>query len=179
MESCDVLIAGGGPGGSTYAWKLSARGLSVVAADRATFPRDNVCAGWLTPQVLIVDRDGALLVGDAAGVARVRSGEGIRAAVESGLLAASTILRARGEYTHDRLGVYEARLRAIRARRGLASIVKNAAVDAAAAPWQPPSAVACIRSACVLDRSVSSRDRAGAFFDPAVGADLRRPRGDP
>jgi flavin-dependent dehydrogenase len=52
METCDVLIAGGGPAGSTCAWALREAGLDVVVMDRATFPRDKVCAGWITPQVL-------------------------------------------------------------------------------------------------------------------------------
>jgi flavin-dependent dehydrogenase len=52
MDTCDVLIAGGGPAGSTCAWKLQQAGLDVVVMDRAMFPRDKVCAGWITPQVL-------------------------------------------------------------------------------------------------------------------------------
>jgi len=52
METCDVLIAGGGPAGSTCAWALRQAGLDVVVMDRATFPRDKVCAGWITPQAL-------------------------------------------------------------------------------------------------------------------------------
>lgn len=52
METCDVLIAGGGPAGSTCAWALRQAGLDVVVMDRSTFPRDKVCAGWITPQVL-------------------------------------------------------------------------------------------------------------------------------
>lgn len=52
MENCDALIVGGGPAGSTCAWKLHQAGLDVVVVDRAVFPRDKVCAGWITPQVL-------------------------------------------------------------------------------------------------------------------------------
>jgi len=52
METCDVLITGGGPAGSTCAWDLRHAGLDVVVMDRATFPRDKVCAGWITPQVV-------------------------------------------------------------------------------------------------------------------------------
>jgi flavin-dependent dehydrogenase len=48
----DVLIAGGGPAGSACAWKLRQAGLDVVVVDGATFPRDKVCAGWITPQVI-------------------------------------------------------------------------------------------------------------------------------
>jgi flavin-dependent dehydrogenase len=52
METCDVLIAGGGPAGSTCARALHQAGLGVIVADRAAFPRDKVCAGWITPHVL-------------------------------------------------------------------------------------------------------------------------------
>lgn len=52
MDSCDVLIVGGGPAGSTCAWKVREAGLDAVVVDRATFPRDKVCAGWITPQAV-------------------------------------------------------------------------------------------------------------------------------
>ena len=52
MESCDVLVVGGGPAGSSCAWGLRGSGLDVVVLDRARFPRDKVCAGWITPQVV-------------------------------------------------------------------------------------------------------------------------------
>jgi flavin-dependent dehydrogenase len=42
---------GGGPAGSTCARELRRAGWDVVVADRAKFPRDKVCAGWLTPRV--------------------------------------------------------------------------------------------------------------------------------
>jgi geranylgeranyl reductase family protein len=48
---CDALVVGGGPGGSTCARVLQRAGWHVVLADRARFPRDKVCAGWLTPHV--------------------------------------------------------------------------------------------------------------------------------
>jgi geranylgeranyl reductase family protein len=52
MESCDVLIVGAGPAGSTLAWKLKAAGLDVLILDKKTFPRDKTCAGWITPAVV-------------------------------------------------------------------------------------------------------------------------------
>jgi len=52
MASCDVLIVGGGPAGSACAWQLRRAGLDVIVADAATFPRDKVCAGWITPQAV-------------------------------------------------------------------------------------------------------------------------------
>lgn len=51
MDSCEVLIVGGGPAGSACAWALRNRGCDVVVMDKATFPRDKVCAGWITPAV--------------------------------------------------------------------------------------------------------------------------------
>ena len=52
MDTCDVVIVGGGPAGSTCAWRLRQAGLDVVVIDARTFPRDKVCAGWITPQVI-------------------------------------------------------------------------------------------------------------------------------
>jgi flavin-dependent dehydrogenase len=52
MDTCDVVIVGGGPAGSACAWGLRHAGLDVVIVDKAMFPRDKVCAGWITPQVL-------------------------------------------------------------------------------------------------------------------------------
>jgi flavin-dependent dehydrogenase len=54
--------------------------------------------------------DGVLLIGDAAGLAYSQSGEGIRTAVESGLLAAKAIVAANGEYSRERLENYVALL---------------------------------------------------------------------
>ena len=52
MDRCDVAIVGGGPAGAACAWKLRNAGLDVIVLDKASFPRDKVCAGWITPQVL-------------------------------------------------------------------------------------------------------------------------------
>ena len=52
MDTCDVLIVGGGPAGSSCAWALRHSGLRVVVVDRARFPRDKICGGWVTPLVL-------------------------------------------------------------------------------------------------------------------------------
>lgn len=51
MESCEVLIVGGGPAGSSCAAGLVAAGLDVLLLDRAVFPRSKPCAGWITPAV--------------------------------------------------------------------------------------------------------------------------------
>jgi geranylgeranyl reductase family protein len=52
MDTCDVLIVGGGPAGSSCAWRLRNSGLDVVVLDKQVFPRDKVCGGWITPAVL-------------------------------------------------------------------------------------------------------------------------------
>jgi len=52
VQRCDVLVVGGGPAGSSCAWGLRDSRLDVVVVDRAAFPRDKVCAGWITPQIL-------------------------------------------------------------------------------------------------------------------------------
>ena len=51
-DSVDVVIVGGGPAGSTCARALRRAGLDVMVLDAAVFPRDKVCAGWITPQVV-------------------------------------------------------------------------------------------------------------------------------
>ena len=50
--------------------------------------------------------DGLLLIGDAAGLAYSQSGEGILPAIESGLLAAQTILAADGKFSREQLEAY-------------------------------------------------------------------------
>jgi menaquinone-9 beta-reductase len=52
MDSCDILIVGAGPAGSSCAWKLRDSGLTTVILDKQIFPRDKVCGGWVTPPVL-------------------------------------------------------------------------------------------------------------------------------
>jgi len=54
--------------------------------------------------------DAAVLVGDAAGLALAPSGEGILAAIESGLIAADTLIETRGRYGRSHLAGYAARI---------------------------------------------------------------------
>ena len=54
--------------------------------------------------------DGVLLIGDSAGLAYAQSGEGIRPAVESAMIAADVIANANGDYSADALSVYRTRL---------------------------------------------------------------------
>lgn len=72
MQHCDVLIVGGGPAGSSCARQLVEAGMDVLVLDKARFPRDKVCAGWITPPVL------SLLEIDHANYARGRVLQPIR-----------------------------------------------------------------------------------------------------
>ena len=51
MINTDVLIVGGGPAGSTCAWQLNKAGYDCLILDKARFPRQKPCAGWITPAV--------------------------------------------------------------------------------------------------------------------------------
>jgi flavin-dependent dehydrogenase len=55
--------------------------------------------------------EGVVLAGDAGALAYPHSGEGIRPAIESGLMAAAAIVEANGDYSLDRLKPYGRRLR--------------------------------------------------------------------
>ena len=53
MQRFDVLVVGGGPAGSATAHHLASAGMSVLLADRATFPRDKPCGGGLTTRAFL------------------------------------------------------------------------------------------------------------------------------
>lgn len=52
MQFHEVIIVGGGPAGSTCAWKLNRLGVDCAIIDKANFPRLKLCAGWITPKAL-------------------------------------------------------------------------------------------------------------------------------
>lgn len=52
MIEHEVIIIGGGPAGSSAAWELTRNGIDCLVLDRETFPREKLCAGWITPEVL-------------------------------------------------------------------------------------------------------------------------------
>jgi geranylgeranyl reductase family protein len=52
VQEVDVIIVGGGPAGSTCAWKLGQAGIDLLILDRSSFPRPKLCAGWVTPEVI-------------------------------------------------------------------------------------------------------------------------------
>jgi flavin-dependent dehydrogenase len=52
MIERETIVVGGGPGGSSAAWELVRRGRDCLVLDRDAFPREKLCAGWITPEVL-------------------------------------------------------------------------------------------------------------------------------
>lgn len=109
-HDADVIVVGGGPAGASTAWFLASQGADVLVLDRARFPRDKVCAEYLSPQASrILDTMGVLEKAEAAGGAqlagmmvRAPSGEsfcgkfagahGFRGFRDSGLALRRTVL---------------------------------------------------------------------------------------
>ena len=52
MNAYQAIVVGGGPGGSTGAWRLARAGIRTLLLDSAVFPRVKVCAGWVTATAL-------------------------------------------------------------------------------------------------------------------------------
>ncbi len=52
MKEHEVIIIGGGPSGSTCAWKLKQKGVDVLILEKQSFPRVKLCAGWITSKVM-------------------------------------------------------------------------------------------------------------------------------
>lgn len=124
----DVVIVGGGPAGAATAWFLAARGVDVLLLDRAHFPRDKVCAEYLSPEASrVLDAMGVLSKVENAGgtqlagmLVRAPSGEsfrghfagahGFRGFRDSGLALRRTIL--------DSILLDHARAAGVRVREG-------------------------------------------------------------
>ncbi|MCK5793761.1 MAG: NAD(P)/FAD-dependent oxidoreductase, partial [Anaerolineales bacterium] len=51
MKHYQVIIVGGGPAGSACAAKLVKAGVDCLVLDKEKFPRQKLCAGWITPRV--------------------------------------------------------------------------------------------------------------------------------
>ena len=84
----DVLVVGAGPGGSAVAAHLARAGFSVMAVDRAAFPRDKACSEYMSPEaVRLLDRLGVVSELEAAGAAPLRG---------------TRVIAARGSRLHGR-----------------------------------------------------------------------------
>ncbi|HEX5166430.1 MAG TPA: NAD(P)/FAD-dependent oxidoreductase [Thermomicrobiales bacterium] len=69
----DIVIAGGGPAGTSTAIGLAERGLRVALLDKARFPRVKPCAEYVNPEAMrVLDRLGLLEPVRAAGAAVFR-----------------------------------------------------------------------------------------------------------
>lgn len=51
MITADIIVVGGGPAGSACAWRLRQLGFEAIILDKKVFPRQKICAGWITPSV--------------------------------------------------------------------------------------------------------------------------------
>ena len=72
-KSCEVLVVGGGPAGSSTATALARAGVDVVLVDRARFPRPKPCAEYLSPEASrILDSMGALAAVESTGAAQLK-----------------------------------------------------------------------------------------------------------
>ena len=59
--NAQVIVAGGGPAGTSTAWHLARHGVDVLLLDRAAFPRAKPCAEYISPEAArILDAMGAL-----------------------------------------------------------------------------------------------------------------------
>ncbi len=52
MITATVIIVGGGPAGASCAGELRKKSIDTLILDKALFPRQKLCAGWITPTVL-------------------------------------------------------------------------------------------------------------------------------
>jgi flavin-dependent dehydrogenase len=52
MQHVETIIVGGGPAGSSCAWRLHRQAHDVAILERQRFPRVKLCAGWITGKVM-------------------------------------------------------------------------------------------------------------------------------
>ncbi|HTI62051.1 MAG TPA: NAD(P)/FAD-dependent oxidoreductase [Gemmatimonadaceae bacterium] len=94
MFDAEVLIVGGGPAGSSLAFALARKGVDVLIADRARFPRGKPCAEYLSPQASrILDDMGALRRVEQSGAAALA---GVRVRAPNGAVIAGDFVAAHG-----------------------------------------------------------------------------------
>ncbi|MEO5567517.1 MAG: FAD-dependent monooxygenase [Gemmatimonadaceae bacterium] len=71
-RQCEVLVVGGGPGGTSTAVALARDGVEVMVVDCARFPRPKPCAEYLSPEASrILASMGALEAVEATGAAQL------------------------------------------------------------------------------------------------------------
>ncbi len=130
-ESLDaeVIVVGGGPAGAATAWYLARAGVDVLVLDRAIFPRDKVCAEYLSPQASRIFSDmGVLDEIEATGAAqlagmimRAPSGDTVHA--EFAGVRGFTAFRNRGlalrRLVLDEILLRRARLKGARVQEGV------------------------------------------------------------
>lgn len=51
MITAEIIIVGGGPAGSACALRLRELGFEAIILEKKVFPRQKICAGWITPSV--------------------------------------------------------------------------------------------------------------------------------
>lgn len=51
MIEVETIVVGGGPAGASCAWALQEQGREVLVLDKASFPREKPCAGWVGREV--------------------------------------------------------------------------------------------------------------------------------
>ncbi|HET6836862.1 MAG TPA: NAD(P)/FAD-dependent oxidoreductase [Gemmatimonadales bacterium] len=92
-QQIDALIAGAGPAGSASAVLLAQAGYSVLAIDRARFPRDKACAEYMSPEaVRILSRLGVVERLERTGAVAL---EGMKVTASRGATAHGVFARSR------------------------------------------------------------------------------------
>ncbi len=130
--------------------------------------RGHAYSVYESPRRRVVD-EGVMLLGDAAGLAYSQSGEGIGPAIESGSLAAETVVAANGQYGKDRLQPYEERLRARFGQPGSGALFGNRARPPRGDRCQTAAGDAGLRAARRARPLVPAPDRTMSLCLRSVG----------